>query len=464
MAAKLHPPAEPGFEHQTPEATATELSGWGNVETSFHATPELMRRVAAAHGRLLEHLGDRSSRIYGVHTGFGANVDSARDPLAWRKTQADLLEYLLVGTGDPLPKTVVRRALRLQCWKVGQGFSGIHPETFLALTKLADQDALPPVPSYGSLGASGDLVPMAHAIRPLFAASQPRGPRDVIGLVNTNAMMSSLALECLDMVRAQWRLGCGITAAASLALGTSDEPFEAEVLSLNRRQPQIRSTGEFLCDYRHRFRREFGGGDPVVDVPIQERYSIRCAPQVLGNIAENIDFATRRIVAEALSVADNPVVLDDRMWHGGLFYAAGLATASDLLQDAIARIAEMVDRQVLLLVGTDTNHGLPENLGVPGHSHVKGLHQLLSALNQGMRAYAVPARSLSFSCEGNNQDIVPCAMMALLQLRGAAALGQQVLKAAAFCAERALELRYRAEIPEYLSLAAWSRYEPKRFS
>ena len=441
-----------------------ELAGWGERSAAFAVTAEMVLRVDVAHDRLLGHLHGPTTRIYGVHSGFGSNVDSARDPKSWHATQGELLQYLQVGVGDALPATVVRRALRLQTLKVAKGYSGVHPETFRRLATLSGAPELPRVPCFGSLGASGDLVPMAHAVAPLFADDGPRGPRDVIGLVNTNAMMASLALECLIDVRSLWRLACGVTAATSLGLGATFEPFDPEVLALNERQTGIERAGAAICRARGDLERRLGLAPTLSCDTIQERYSVRCAPQILGNLDENLEFASARIVAEAVSVADNPLVLAGGMWHGGLFYAAGLATAADLMADAAARLAEMVDRQVLMLVAVDTSHGLPENLASPGCCHVKGLHQLLSALNQSLRANAVPSRLLSFSCEGNNQDVVPCAMAALLQVRESLAIARRALGAAAFCAERAVRLRHALPLPAYLNLNAWNDYDPQRFS
>lgn len=454
---------DPECRQSTP-SLAAELSGWGKRSAAFSVTPGMAGRVDVAYERLLHHLQDGKSPIYGVHSGFGSNVASPRDPQSWRATQAELLQYLQVGVGDPLPESVVRRALRLQILKVAKGYSGVHPDTFRDLVTLSADSNLPPVPCFGSLGASGDLVPMAHAVAPLFAERGPRGPRDVIGLVNTNAMMSSLAIECLTDVQLLWRLACSITAATSLGLGATVEPFDPTILALNERQEGIGRAGAAICAARAQLETSLALAATVSSDCIQERYSVRCAPQILGNIAENLDFAAVRITAEAVSVADNPIVLPGAMWHGGLFYAAGLATAADLMADAAARLAEMVDRQVLLLVGVDTNHGLPENLAAPGFCHVKGLHQLISALNQSLRASAVPSRLLSFSCEGNNQDVVPCAMAALLRVRESAGIARRALNAASFCAERAVHLRHGRALPAHLNLNSWNQYEPERLS
>lgn len=447
-----------------PDRSLAHLIRLGSLEERYAPSTDECVKIGVAHDRLRRHLEAPDARVYGIHTGFGADVGSARDPVDWQRNQLDLLEYLCVGVGPALDDRVVRRALRLQAMKSAHGLSGIHPDTHADLVTLSDHASLPTVPCYGSLGASGDLVPMAHAIAPLFAQTLPRAPRDVLSLVNTNAMMSSLALECLERAWELHREAILVTAATSLALGLTSEHFDPSVLGLNLHQPAIKGAGREICVARERLATSHGPLPQTAGTPVQERYSVRCAPQVLGNAAEGLRFAGERILAEALSVADNPIVLEDGMWHGGLFYAAGLATAADLMHDAVARYAEMVDRQVLLLVTSNTSHGLPENLAAPGALHVKGIHQLLSALNQSLRSRAVPARQLSFSCEGNNQDIVPCGMAALLSLQESLALGKQVMRGAAFCAERALHLRAGSTIPVALRLDAWAEYDVSRLA
>lgn len=443
-------------------AMLSRLLAWGDRHETYAPDCGELARLEAAHRRLELSTTRTGTRIYGIHTGYGANVSSGREAADWRQNQLDLLAYLCVGVGPALPDRVVRRALRLQAWKAARGVSGIHPQTHVDLLALADGAQLPAVPCYGSLGASGDLVPMAHAVAPIFAATPPRAPRDVLSLVNTNAMMSSLAVDCFERTRHLHSLTSTVTAAASVALGVSDEPFDPAVLGLNRLQPAVADAGRFICAERRRILRATAALQPVDGAPLQERYSIRCAPQVLGNAQESLRFSGERILAEALSVADNPLVLDTGIWHGGLFYAAGLATAADLLHDVIARCAEMVDRQVLLLVDPTTSHGLPENLEAPGALHVKGIHQLLSSLNQALRGRGVPSRQLSFSCEGNNQDIVPCGMTALLGLADSLGIAEQALRAAAFCAERAICLRSGLKVPPELQLQGWPSYESQR--
>jgi histidine ammonia-lyase len=177
---------------------------------------------------------------------------------------------------------------------------------------------------------------------------------------------------------------------------------------------------------------------------------------VLGTVAANLAHARRRVVAQARAVADNPLVLGDgRVWHGGLFYALPLATVADLLVDAANRIGELLDRQLLLLVTPPLNHGLPPNLAAPEAGHVKGLHQLATALTQELRGAATLSCVRSTSSESHNQDVVPGAMTALHHAHRALGVAEQIARIATFGAERAVWLRRTGRCPASHTLDAW---------
>lgn len=454
---------DPDFEASGQNA-GPESIAWihrlGSADVKFSPGVGEMSRVKASYETWTQILRRGGPQVYGVHTGYGADVSSVKEPARWHENQSELLDYLRVGVGDPFLPSVVRRALRLQAWKTAQGYSGIHPDTYLALCELSNQEALPKVPKHGSLGASGDLVPMAHAIAPIFDGSGPRGPRDVIGLVNTNSMMASFAVELHSACSRVVNEAIAATANAALALGEIREPFEPAGHAVNPAKPhvQIAAAGVLAAQRSKRERRGWSAecATPRSFAVLQERYSIRCSPQVLGNCMWNLESASERIVCEALSIADNPIALGEHPWHGGHFYAAGIATASDLMADAVARACELLDRQCLILMDPVTSHGLPENLAFSGTGHTKGIHQLLSSLNQSIRAHAVPSRGLSFSCEGNNQDVVPAAMAALISLESMLQLAQHVVRASIFVSDRAAHLRWNGSVPPGLKLEDWN--------
>lgn len=444
-----------------------DLAGFGDPSVPFIATQDEFDRATRSYEALIQFLSAHpEKRIYGIHTYYGADIEDPRDPADWRRQQAELLRYLHVGVGEPLSRTVVRRALRIQARKSLQGFSAIHPDTIRGLIELSNGDALPEVPRYGSLGASGDLVPMAHAIAPVIETGGVRGPRDVLGLVNTNSMMSALAVELFGEVRALFAGTCRATALASIALGAGDEFCAGGTLAINPAHRRNREAGFMILRERQAFL-ERNGCEKAPSLPEtapQLRYSIRCAPQVLGNALAQLDFAAERIAAEALSVSDNPIIESAdgtvAIAHGGLFYTAGLATAADQMLDVACKCAEMLNRQTFLLVDPQQSGGLPRNLEGSRGDHVKGIHQLVNALEQSLRAGGVPARNMTSPAEGYNQDIVPGSMAALLNLAERIDIAQELTRGASFVSERAALLRCDRAVPDRLALAAWPKFTP----
>lgn len=375
--------------------------------------------------------------FYGTHTHFGAQFcRSANENFS--DHQRSLLRYLQVGTGSPLNSSVVRRALRLQLLKIVQGYSGVSPLTFEKLLNLSNQKQLPDVPSQGSLGASGDLIPMAHAIHPIFENHAP-AERDVLALVNTNAMMASLAIETLSQFEKFMPSFLQMQSALWQVMQVSLDPLQLLTKQpFCLQHPYQAKVAHQLLGYMHNIPIQ----KPFV---LQSRYSMRCLPQILGTALRQLEAAKICIEEQSLAISDNPVMVDGQVYHGGLFYASDLAYSSDLLQDVIGRISECVDRQVLLLMDPELNGGLPHNLECDGASHCKGLHQLISSLCQRLRARSAPCRLMSFSCESNNQDVVPCSMEGWNGTYEQLQIFETLLQAANFCVIRAQKIRHGEE-------------------
>ncbi len=436
------------------------LLALGERDAVWPVEPDGARvRVHNAQARLQLAI-DGGAVVYGTHTDFGADVGrTSHEPGA---QQLQLLRYLLVGTGPAFPDRVVRRALRVQVNKLARGFSGIHMDSWDRLVALSNAPTLPRVPREGSLGASGDLIPMVHAVAPIFANGIP-GPRDVIACVNTNAMMVAWAADQLARANRLLARAHRVTALTMASLGVDPTCLAPDALALA--DTEWARAGARIARHLSAWHRthEAPPVTPITDAPLQAAYSIRCAPQVLGTVAANLRDARRRVLEQADAVTDNPLILGDgRIWHGGLFYAAPLATVADLLVDAACRIGELLDRQVLRLVTPAFSHGLPPNLAVAGESHVKGLHQLASALAQELRGYATLSCVRSFSSESHNQDVVPAAMTALHQAHRALRVTARIGRIAEFVAGRAALLRATGECPAAFRIESWPRTGSRR--
>lgn len=434
-----------------------DIVDWG-MRSTFSLPAGSEQRVAQAYEHLLNHINGGNGKIYGLHTGFGSDVN-ANATTDWKEHQFALLKYLQVGVGKTMSQSVVRRALRLQAYKSSLGFSGIHPETFQRLLSLSDSESMPEVPCHGSLGASGDLVTMAHAVQALFQAKEDvQGPRDVLTLVNTNSMMASFGIELFSEANEFLYEAIRLTAMGSYVAGYGTRHFTANGIDLPHQCSNVSYVSKKMVDFISEFENSEGSDALAGAGPEQARYSLRCSPNVLGGALWSFKQAGERIQLEALRIADNPIVLEEEIWHGGHFYALPIAQAADLMSDGIFRICEMLERQVLVLMSPDLNNGLPRNLEITGESHLKGIHQLFSSLLQQLKTHQMPSRMLSFSCEGNNQDIVPCGMAALNSLSQQMDLAREMIRAASFVIERGFYLRRAETAPSRLHVKNWSSY------
>jgi histidine ammonia-lyase len=435
----------------------TSLYNLGHDDTKFSLNTNQLELVEQSYRKLLSIISNSTEIIYGLHTGYGANVTQRVDPKEFSNHQYNLLKFLCVGVGNPLPEKVVRRALKLQLLKVAKGVSGIHPDTVNSLINLVNSNNLVQVPRYGSLGASGDLIPMAHAISPLFSVTRPKGPRDVIGLVNTNSMMASLAIEVFKYIKELVYVAGEITALASIGVGSNNQPFSKNLLETNQ-DPYQAEIGEFISDYRYKFLNSIN--DDNQSTTVQVRYSIRCAPQILGAVLSHLEYVEKLIISESLAVADNPIMplAEDKFYHGGLFYTSKLAMATDICADSIVRICELLERQTFILVTPDISNGLPPNLEIFNGDHLKGVHQLVNSLGQKIRGSLSSTRYLSAPAESYNQDVVPCTMVALTSLEEIILIVNSLIKGCKFIANRAALIKANLEIPQSLYLNQWSNY------
>jgi histidine ammonia-lyase len=447
------------------------VKAWGSRTTPIEPTAQAQQAVATSHSQLL--VQSQKQQVYGLHTHYGANVTQSEQAADFKKHQMLLLDYLCVGVGPHFSENIVRRALKLQVHKLSQGASGIHPDTFRRLVELSNASTLPQVPQYGSLGASGDLIPMAHAVRPIFEAHGVQGPRDVISCVNTNSMMSSLAVELLPEIQKILHDAHQITGLVAAAVEAPLDAYDSRLLALGANSEWTILSGHKIANVASTAiaaARSSTTSSLAPDMDgkarpiLQQRYSLRCSPQIFGALARQLEQAIATLMEEASAVADNPILIADsvnsaadgsatEILHGGLFYAIGLAQVADVYNEICNRVVETIDRQILLLMDPQFNGGLPANL-FDGVSHCKGLHQLISSLAQKARSLTTPSRALSFSCEGNNQDVVPCAMNALIQASELLSLSKEVLRAAYFTAYRGVHLR-TGSLSKRLTIAHW---------
>ncbi|MEO7996366.1 MAG: aromatic amino acid ammonia-lyase [Gemmatimonadaceae bacterium] len=367
--------------------------------------------------------------IYGVTTGYGDSCTVVVPAELIEELPERLFTYHGCGLGEFLTPEQTRAVLATRLASLSQGFSGVSLLLLERLTDLLQHDILPKIPSEGSVGASGDLTPLSYVAAVLcgqrdvlyrgkemlaseaFAAAGltplKLRPKEGLALMNGTSVMTALA--CLALHKAQYlgALSTRITAMASLSLDGNPKHFDEALFAV---KPHA---GQQLV--ARRLREDLAATPPERNEHrLQDRYSIRCAPHVIGVLEDALPFLWTTIENELNSANDNPLVDPDteRVLHGGHFYGGHVAFAMDSLKNIIANIADLLDRQFALLVDTRYSNGLPANL-----SGAKGIR---TAINHGLKAVQIassawtaealkntmPASVFSRSTECHNQDKV----------------------------------------------------------
>jgi histidine ammonia-lyase len=317
--------------------------------------------------------------VYGVNTGFGilANTRIPDDRLA--ELQTNLILSHSAGLGEPLPRHVTRLMILLKLIGLGRGHSGVRRQVIDALQALLDHDAMPLIPSQGSVGASGDLAPLAHmtaalmgfgsidvagqvmaatqALTRLGIAPLQLGPKEGLALINGTQASTAIALDALFLGERVFAAALAAGALSTDALKGSAKPFDARISALRGQPGQIRVAAALrgLLD---------GSGilaSHAADCPkVQDPYSFRCQPQVMGAALDLLDHAARTLTIEAAAVTDNPIVFpdEDAAISGGNFHAEPVAFAADMIAMALCEVGSLSERRTAILIDPKMS-GLP---------------------------------------------------------------------------------------------------------
>ena len=421
---------------------------------------EARERVRAARV-VVDAFAEHDTPTYGINTGFGnfADVKIPHDSLS--ELQVNLLRSHAAGVGERLPVPVVRAAMALRANVLAKGYSGIRLETLDLLVELLNRGVHPVVPSRGSVGASGDLAPLAHIALVLIgegtvigangevsgASALARagltpavlGPKEGLALIN--GTQPSAALLGLAVAAAQGLArAADIIAALSIdGLQGSSKPFDPRIHAARGLSGQSTSAANLraLLD---------GSGINAAHANcgrVQDAYSMRCAPQVHGAARSACQFAHDVFVAEANAATDNPMVFADtrEIVSGGNFHGAPVAVACDLLCIGIAQLATISERRADRLVNPAVS-GLPAFLTRHGglHSGLMMAQVTAAALTSELKTLAHPASVDTIPTSGNKEDHVSMSMAAALKASRAVELATRVLAVELLCAAQAIDL------------------------
>ena len=429
--------------------------------------------VLAARARAAIEAGQAAVRraletgdaVYGVNTGFGdlAGVRIAGDRIA--ELQRRLILSHSAGLGEALEDEAVRGMLLLRANTLARGHSGVRPRVVEALLALLGADVLPVVPSRGSVGASGDLAPLAHLALPLLGCGRVRidgqvapaaeglrraglaplalGPKEGLALINgTQAMTSLLALSCLD-ARRLVRVADLAAALSTDALRGTDTAFDPRLHAVRAHPGQRASAANLWSLMRGSAIRE---SHRAGDVRVQDPYSVRCAPQVHGAVRDVLADVEAKVAVEMNAATDNPLVFSEpddgaAILSGGNFHGQPMAFAADFLAIALAELASIGERRIEKLTNTAFS-GLPPFLARDAglNSGFMMAQVTAAALVAENKVACHPASIDSIPTSADKEDHVSMGMGAALKLRPVVANVRRVLAIELVAAAQGIDL------------------------
>src|SRR6184192_3294830 len=398
------------------------------VAVARHATPVAIAPQALANvgasRRAVESAVARGDTIYGVNTGFGKLAHVRTKPDQARDLQLNLIRSHASGVGEPMPVDAVRAMMLLRANVLLRGTSGVRAVLPELIVGMLNAQVHPRVPSQGSVGASGDLAPLAHLALAMIGEGDD-GPalrakrlqpitleaKEGLAFVNGTQAQTGLAALVIHDAWVLWRTAHAAAAMSLEATRGTPEPFDPRIHDARPHPFQQRSAA-LLRDQlaASQIRESHRENDPRV----QDAYSIRCSPQVLGAVGEGIAFAERLVAVELNAATDNPLVFDGAVLSGGNFHGQPVALALDVLGIALATLAGLAERRIERIVNPDLSSGLPAFLaGDPGMESGFMTPQIAAAaLVADCRILATPASVQSVPTEGNQEDVVPMGMSA----------------------------------------------------
>ena len=402
----------------------------GRIRATLDPDPGYRRHLDRGVAAIERALGEGRA-IYGVSTGVGASVGNQIPDRLHDLLPLNIVRFHGCGTGRILGETEAAAVVAVRLASLARGYSGVRPSVLERLCDSLNLRLLPRIPEEGSVGASGDLTPLSYLAAALLgerevslhgevisaadglarAGLEPLAltARESLAIMNGTSVMA--ALGCVGFTRALRlaRWASALTAISCDTMRGNRAHFDERIFALKPHPGTQRCAGWIRADLVRA-----SGGPAAEPARLQDRYSLRCAPHVIGVLLDGLDFSRSLLEIELNGVSDNPLVDPDSgdVLHGGNFYGGHLCFALDGLKAAVASVADLLDRQLCLLCDPATNGGLPANLvAAPeparvSHHGFKAMQITASALTAEALKLTMPASAFSRSTESHNQDKV----------------------------------------------------------
>ncbi len=427
------------------DLTVEDIVAIGIGDKRVEIDPGALARCRASRDFLASEVGARRV-IYGVNTSFGPMCNKIIADADIEALQINLIKSHAAGLGDPLKPYIALAVLAVRLNTLAKGFSGVRTELVTLMANMVNAGIAPFIPECGSVGASGDLVHLAHTalaiigdgqvfykkeLLPATRAFEKAGLsparlsyKEGIAIMNGTSAMTAIAAFALFGAKKLLRLACVNAAFAIEIFGGIDDAFDEDLHEVKPHPGQkaiaatIRrlyggSKNITLRKDMHEIIRGQQTGDRVFEtsINVQDVYSIRCTPQILAPVTEAIEAATATIEIEANSSNDNPIIIPEKkkIIHGGNFHGQSVGFSMDMLCMAVAELCTLSERRLNKLLDKNLNEGLPEHLisGTVGLTMgFMGAQYLSTSTTAENRQLANPVSTLSISCNASNQDVV----------------------------------------------------------
>tara|TARA_R100001039_G_scaffold32305_1_gene25141 strand:- start:1360 stop:2916 length:1557 start_codon:yes stop_codon:yes gene_type:complete len=463
---------------ETPTLAEFERIALG--QSPFSLNQAQWQDIETSHHYLLDQISKRRL-IYGVNTGYGPLATTYVEPHHSDQLQQNLVHHLCSGVGPALSPLHTRALIMARLLSLSQGHSGASPALVQRLSDCLTHDFLPEIPSQGTVGASGDLTPLAHLARGLGGEGRVRlgdsdwmtaaqahdllgwkpltlAGKDAIALVNGTSVTTGIAALNGVLALRLVKLSAALTLLYAELLQGNREAFHPLIGDV-RPHPGQRVIHQWLWHKSAssqklqawvasgRYLPDAAAGDIQQNQPLpQDAYTVRCAPQALGAVLDCIEHHNEVTLRELGSVTDNPLLFaeQDTILHGGNFFGQHLAFASDHLHNAVIQMALYSERRLARITDPLRNGGLPafmqgQQTGL--HSGFMGAQVTATSLVAEMRSNAIPASIQSISTNADNQDIVPLGTIAARKAAAAQNTLQKVLAIELMVLAQALEIR-----------------------
>ena len=437
----------------------------GRMQARVSDDPAFVAKITAGSD-FLDGVLEKTGVIYGVTTGYGDSCTRGVPEQLVHELPIHLSRFHGCGLGKILSPEQSRAVVAVRLASLTKGMSGVSMGLMRQLELLLEHDIAPVIPEEGSVGASGDLTPLSYVAavligeRDVFYKGERRATKDVyaelgikalvmrpkeaLAIMNGTAVMTALAIFAYQRADYLARLCSRLTAMTSIGLLGNPEHFDEVLFSAKPHPGQM--------EIAKRVRDDLDGGVSTEPLHrLQDRYSVRCAPHVIGVLQDMLPTFKQMIETEINSANDNPIidVENERVLHGGHFYGGHIGFVMDSLKNLIANLADLVDRQMASLVDVKFNNGLPSNLSgaegerAPINHGLKALQIGVSAWTAEALKNTMPASVFSRSTECHNQDKVSMGTIAARDCLRVLELTEQAVVGHMLACCQSLRLRVR---------------------